>query len=262
MRALEVLGKVEVIAAEDTRHTRRLLDHFGIQTRLLAVHQHNEQSAANGLVALLEQGQRIALVTDAGTPAVSDPGARVVARVQEAGFPVIPVPGPSAVITALSASGLADGRFLFVGFLAPKTAARCAELEALAAVDAALVFYEAPHRVRECVDDLLRCLGAQRELVVARELTKCHEQIARLPLAEAGAWFDSDPNRVRGEFVLIVSAPPAEDGLPPAALKLLRSLLEELSVSKAAKLAADISGLPKKRFYDQALAWESDAPQA
>lgn len=263
MRALTVLGKVEVIAAEDTRHTRRLLDHYGIRTRLLAVHEHNENAAADGLVALLEQGQRIALVTDAGTPAVSDPGARVVARVQQAGFPVIPVPGPSAVITALSASGLADGRFLFVGFLSPKSTARCAELEALAGLEAALVFYEAPHRVQECVDDLIRTFGNGRELVVARELTKRFEQIVRMPLAAAPAWLAADSDRLRGEFVLIVSAPPtAPEGLPPEALKLLRCLLTELSVSKAAKLAAEITGLQKKRFYEQALVWENAPPSA
>lgn len=253
MRALAVLGKVDAIAAEDTRHTRRLLDHHGIRTRLLAVHQHNEQAAADGLVALLAQGQHIALVTDAGTPAVSDPGARVVARVQQAGYPVIPLPGPSAVTTALSASGLVEGRFLFVGFLPPKSAARRTELEALAATPAALVFYEAPHRVVECVADLAAVLGAQRELVVARELTKLHEQIARMPLAEAGDWFAADADRCRGEFVLIVSPPPLAEGLSADAERTLRLLLPEVPLKTAARLAAELTGANKNALYQRAL---------
>ncbi|WP_183636675.1 16S rRNA (cytidine(1402)-2'-O)-methyltransferase [Niveibacterium umoris] len=253
MRALAVLGKVDAIAAEDTRHTRRLLDHHGIRTRLLAVHQHNEQAAADGLVGLLEQGQHIALVTDAGTPAVSDPGAKVVARVQAAGFPVVPIPGPSAVTAALSASGLVEGRFLFIGFLPPKSAARRTELESLATTPAALVFYEAPHRVIECVADLADVLGAGRELVVARELTKLHEQIARMPLQEAGTWFAADADRCRGEFVLIVSPPPVEQGLPPEAERALRLLLTEVPLKTAAKLAAQLTGANKNALYERAL---------
>lgn len=254
MRAVAVLGKVDAIAAEDTRHTRRLLDHFGIRTRLLAVHQHNEQAAADGLVGLLEQGQQIALVTDAGTPAVSDPGARVVARVQAAGYQVVPVPGPSAVTAALSASGLVEGRFLFVGFLPPKSAARRAELEALAGTPAALVFYEAPHRVVECVADLAATLGGARELVVARELTKMHEQIARMPLADAAAWFAADSDRCRGEFVLIVAPPVACEGLPADAERTLRLLLDEMPLKTAAKLAAQLTGANKNALYERALA--------
>lgn len=254
MRALAVLGKVDAIAAEDTRHTRRLLDHFGLRTRLLAVHQHNEQAAADGLVGLLEQGQHIALVTDAGTPAVSDPGARVVARVQAAGYPVVPVPGPSAVTTALSASGLVEGRFLFVGFLPPKSAARRVELEALAAIPAALVFYEAPHRVVECVADIAATLGGARELVIARELTKMHEQIARIPLADAAAWFAADSDRCRGEFVLIVAPPLVSEGLPAEAERTLRLLLGEMPLKTAAKLAAQLTGANKNALYERALA--------
>ncbi|WP_417068359.1 16S rRNA (cytidine(1402)-2'-O)-methyltransferase [Niveibacterium terrae] len=259
LRALGVLGKVDAIAAEDTRHTRGLLEHYGISTRLMAVHQHNEQAAADGLVALLEQGQHIALVTDAGTPAVSDPGAKVVARVQAAGFPVVPVPGPSAVITALSASGCTDDRFMFVGFLPSRPAARRAELERLAAVASALVFYEAPHRISECVADMAELLGAGRELTVARELTKLYEEIARIPLAEAAAWFAADPNRVRGEFVLIVSAPPQEVDIPLAARRLLELLLEELPVSRAARIAAEATGVAKKKLYELGLELKPEA---
>jgi len=259
MRGLAVLGKVDAIAAEDTRHSRRLLDHFGIRTRLLAVHQHNEQAAADGLVGLLAQGQHIALITDAGTPAVSDPGARVVARVQDAGYPVVPIPGPSAVTAALSASGLVEGRFMFVGFLPPKSSARRVELESLAGIPAALVFYEAPHRVVECVADIAATLGDVRELVVARELTKMHEQIARMPLADAAAWFAADSDRCRGEFVLIVAPPIASEGLPPEAERILRMLLAELPLKTAAKLAAQLSGANKNALYERALVLKDEA---
>jgi 16S rRNA (cytidine1402-2'-O)-methyltransferase len=253
LRALAILGKVDAIAAEDTRHSKRLLDYHGISTRLLAVHQHNENAAADGLVALLQQGQHIALITDAGTPAVSDPGARVVARVRAAGFPVAPIPGPSALIAALSVSGLVEGRFLFVGFLPAKRNARCAELGRLAGLDAALVFYEAPHRVAECVADLVQVLGGARELVVARELTKLHEQIAKMPLGEALEWFAQDANRMRGEFVLIVSPPVEKHGLTPEADRLLRQLLAEMPLSKAVKIVSETIELPKKMIYDYAL---------
>lgn len=253
LRALVLLERVDAVAAEDTRHTRRLLDHYGIQTRLLAVHQHNENAAAQGLIGLLEQGSHVALVTDAGTPAVSDPGARVVARVQEAGHPVVPLPGPSAVTTALSASGLVQDRFLFIGFLPPKSTARRKELEKVAEIEAALVFYEAPHRILECVEDLVAVFGGARELVVARELTKLFEQIARMPLADAAAWFAADSDRQRGEFVLIVGAPVAAQGVSAEAGRLLRALMEELPLSKAARIVADLTNLPKKQIYDYAL---------
>ena len=253
LRALALLPNVDAIAAEDTRHTKRLLDHYGISARLLAVHQHNENAAADGLVALLEQGQHVALVTDAGTPAVSDPGARVVARVQAAGFPVVPVPGASAVTTAMSASGLVEGRFFFVGFLPVKRNARRSELETVAGIAAALVFYEAPHRVVECVEDLLAVLGGERELVVARELTKLHEQIARMRLADAPAWFAADANRQRGEFVLVVSAAQEESGITREADKLLRLLVAEMPTSRAVKIVCEMTDLPKKLVYDYAL---------
>jgi len=195
----------------------------------------------------------VALVTDAGTPAVSDPGARVVARVQEAGHPVVPLPGPSAVTTALSASGLVQDRFLFIGFLPPKSTARRKELEKVAEIEAALVFYEAPHRILECVEDLVAVFGGARELVVARELTKLFEQIARMPLADAAAWFAADSDRQRGEFVLIVGAPVAAQGVSAEAGRLLRALMEELPLSKAARIVADLTNLPKKQIYDYAL---------
>jgi 16S rRNA (cytidine1402-2'-O)-methyltransferase len=253
-RALAVLQAVDVIAAEDTRHSGRLLDALGIRTRLIALHEHNEQSAADQLVRLLTEGRQVALITDAGTPAISDPGARAVARVQGAGFAVVPIPGPSAVIAALSASGLADPHFHFHGFLPVKTAARRAALESLRELPAALVFYEAPHRIVECVSDLAAVLQPVRQLVIARELTKLFEQIVRLPLAEAAAWLAADSNRQRGEFVLIASAPPAHVGLSGEAERVLRLLLAELPVKSAARLASEITGASKNLLYERALA--------
>ncbi|MBL8446740.1 MAG: 16S rRNA (cytidine(1402)-2'-O)-methyltransferase, partial [Zoogloeaceae bacterium] len=188
LRARAVLAAVDVVAAEDTRHSQRLLDALGLRTRLVALHEHNEQAAATGLIRLLEAGQQVALITDAGTPAISDPGARAVARVQEAGIPVVPVPGPSAVAAALSASGLGDPHFYFHGFLPAKSAARRAALAGLKPMVATLVFYEAPHRITETVADLTAILEGGRQLVVARELTKLFEEIVRLPLADGPAW--------------------------------------------------------------------------
>ncbi|CAB1370253.1 putative methyltransferase [Denitratisoma oestradiolicum] len=253
LRALEILRTVDVVACEDTRHARRLLDHHGIKATTMAVHQHNEREAGAKLVERLRQGQSVALISDAGTPAVSDPGARAVAAVQAAGFPVVPLPGPNAAITALSASGLMDERFLFVGFLPAKSAARQAEIAALAGIPAALVFYEAPHRVTECVADLAALLEPSRELVVARELTKLFEQIVRLPLKEAVVWFAADDNRQRGEFVLIVSAPPPREGLDPGTERILKLLLDDLPVKQAARLAAEITGAAKNALYQRAL---------
>ena len=254
LRALAVLQAVDAVAAEDTRHSQRLLDAFGIKTRLMALHEHNEQAAAGQIIRMLEAGQHVALITDAGTPAVSDPGARAVARVQEAGFAVVPVPGACAAIAALSASGLADGHFHFHGFLPTKSAARCAQLESLRSVPATLVFYEAPHRIAETLDDIATTLEPARQIVVARELTKMFEQIVRMPLAEAPAWLAADPNRGRGEFVLLVSAAPPAEGLPPEAERVLGLLLAELPVKQAAKLAAAITGAAKNALYERALA--------
>lgn len=259
LRALAVLRGVEVIACEDTRHSQRLLDAFGITTRLVALHEHNEQAAAGLVIRMLEEGKRVALITDAGTPAVSDPGARAVARVQEAGFPVVPVPGACAAVAALSASGLADGHFHFHGFLPTKSAARRAALEALKGVPGTLVFYEAPHRIVETLDDLAATLEPTRQIVVARELTKMFEQIVRMPLAEAPAWLAADANRARGEFVLLVSAAPASEGLSPEAERVLGLLLAELPVKQAAKLAAAITGASKNALYERALEMKSQA---
>lgn len=258
LRAIDHLRTVDAIACEDTRHTRRLLDHYEIRAPLFALHEHNEAAAARKLIGLLEEGKSVALVADAGTPGISDPGARAVAAVRGAGYPVVPLPGANAAIAALSAAGLADPHFLFVGFLPAKPMARRQQIETLGAIPAALVFYEAPHRIVETVADLAELLEPQRTLVVARELTKLFEQIASMPLAEAPAWLAADPNRQRGEFVLLVSAaPPAPaDALPAEALRVLKLLLAELPLKQAVKLAAEICRMPKNALYDQALAWK------
>ena len=261
LRALDVLRSVDLVACEDTRHARHLLDHHDIRVPMLALHQHNENEAAAKLIHLLGEGRRIALISDAGTPGVSDPGARTVTAVRAAGFAVIPLPGANAAVTALSAAGLGDERFLFAGFLPAKVGARKTAIDGLAAVDAALVFYEAPHRVLETVADLAARLEPQREIVIARELTKLFEQIVRLPLGEAMAWLRAEANHQRGEFVLIVSGPPARDAaaLDAASERVLATLLADLPVKQAAKLAAQITGQPKNALYARALALKDDA---
>jgi 16S rRNA (cytidine1402-2'-O)-methyltransferase len=253
LRALETLRGVDLVACEDTRHARQLLDHHGIKAQTLALHQHNENEAAAKLVAQLGAGKRVALITDAGTPGVSDPGARAVAAVRAAGFKVVPIPGPNAAVTALSAAGLSDPHFLFVGFLPAKVGARRTAISDLATVAATLVFYEAPHRVRETVADLVELLDGARHIVFARELTKLFEQVAAMPLAEAPAWLAADANHERGEFVLLVSAPPPREGMDAESERVLAALLAELPVKQAAKLAAEITGQPKNALYARAL---------
>jgi 16S rRNA (cytidine1402-2'-O)-methyltransferase len=252
-RALGVLRGADAIACEDTRHTRKLLDHFGIRTETFSLHEHNEAAAAERLVRLLRDGRVVALVSDAGTPAVSDPGARAVAAVRAAGFAVIPVPGPNAAIAALSASGLTDPHFLFYGFLPAKEAARRKALAGLKPLPCALVFYEAPHRIADTVADLAAVLEPGRTLVIARELTKLFESIVSLPLAQAPAWLAADEDRRRGEFVLAVSAPPPAEGVPPEVERTLDLLLAELPLRQAVKLAAEISGASKNDLYELAL---------
>ena len=259
-RAIDTLKAVDVIAAEDTRVTRNLLGHFAIGTRMIAVHEHNERNAANGIVNLLQQGQCVALVTDAGTPAVSDPGAKVVAAVHEAGFRVIPIPGVSALIAALSASGEGEYGFSFCGFLPASAGERRRQLEALVAAPQALVFYESPHRVLESVEAMAAAFGTSRELVVCRELTKKFESIHRTPLAEAVAWLNADDNNRRGEFVLILSNPSTgaasgpESAQEQALERTLAILCAELPLKQAVALAVKLTGAKKNRVYDLALA--------
>lgn len=255
LRALDVLTSADTIAAEDTRNTSHLLTHFNISAnRLLAMHQHNERGAAEKIIALLQKGQTVALVTDAGTPAVSDPGAVLVAAVLAAWFRVIPIPGASAAIAALSASGLTAPHFLFYGFLPNKSGARRTVLGALIEHPYTLVFYEAPHRILESVADLQAVFGDDREVVLAREVTKLFESIHRCKLGEAMAWLNSDANNQRGEFVLLVEAAQTKpDGLAREAEKTLVLLLEELPLKQAVQLAVKITGGNKNELYQRAL---------
>lgn len=257
-RAVAVLAAVTAVAAEDTRHSQRLLDAYGIRTRTLALHEHNEQSAAGEVLRLLQEGGSVALISDAGTPGVSDPGTRTVARVRAAGFAVVAVPGPCAAVAALSISGLGERGFRFVGFLPPKPAARRAAIEALRDDPDALVFYEAPHRVLACVQDLASLLEPGRRLLIARELTKLHEQSVLLPLEEAAGWLAADSNRQRGEFVLVLEGAAPRTGLGVEAERVLALLLAELPTKVAARLAAEITGAPKNALYARALALKAD----
>lgn len=262
LRALDVLRSVSVVAAEDTRHTRHLLDHYGIGVRLVAVHEHNERAAAEKVIGWLRAGQSVALVTDAGTPAISDPGAGLVHDVRVAGCPVVPIPGPSAVVTALSAAGIESTAFLFRGFLPVKSEARRAAIEALARLDLPVLFYEAPHRVKETTADLAAVLGPARRMTLARELTKVFESIHECTLGEAMQWLEDDANRARGEFVLILHAAPqgdAADAQARESLRVLEVLMRELPVSQAAKLAAQITGARRNDLYDTALRLKQEA---
>jgi len=259
LRALAVLQSVDLIAAEDTRVTRRLLQHFAIGTRSMSLHEHNVARVAARVMALLRQGKSVALVSDAGTPAISDPGALLVRRVREDGARVVPVPGPSALTAALSVAGLQDGQFLFLGFLPAQQAARRRELEAVRGLPFALVLYEAPHRVRETVSDLAEIFAAQRALVIGRELTKLFETVHRCALGEALVWLDADPNRLRGEFVLIVEgAAVAGDALAEAGERVLGILLAELPLKQAVQLATQITGAKRNALYQRALGLKSN----
>jgi 16S rRNA (cytidine1402-2'-O)-methyltransferase len=256
LRALDVLGTADVIAAEDTRVTTVLLRHYGIATHPVSLHEHNEARRAAHIESLLRAGKSVALVSDAGTPAVSDPGARLVAAIRSAGLPVVPVPGANAAIAAISAAGLLALRFAFLGFLPTTPKARRALLASVARLPLALVIYEAPHRVSRTVVDLSEALGGERMIVVAREITKKFEAITHLPLADMAAWLDADSNRKRGEFVLIVDAP-ADDlrdetaVLPLDVDRLLRALAEELPPTRAARVAAAASGIPRDTLYEK-----------
>ncbi len=257
LRALEVLKSVAVVAAEDTRITGRLLAHYGISKRLIPVHEHNEKRAVGQVLALLAAGQSLALVSDAGTPAISDPGALLVAAVRSAGFPVTPIPGPNAAITALSAAGYPAPHFLFYGFLPERATARRKALAALARMQYTLVFYEAPHRIEACINDLSAACGGGRRIVIAREMTKLFETLHACSLAEAKTWLASDPNRRKGEFVLIVDgADGATDPDTGAAPRALAILLEELPLKQAVRLAAKIAGGRKNELYRTALAMQ------
>ncbi|MBV4368113.1 16S rRNA (cytidine(1402)-2'-O)-methyltransferase [Erwinia sp. BNK-24-b] len=253
-RALAVLSGVDLIAAEDTRHTGLLLQHFAINARLFALHDHNEQQKAETLLAKLRDGQSIALVSDAGTPLINDPGYHLVRLCREAGVNVVPLPGACAAITALSAAGLPSDRFCYEGFLPAKSKGRCDTLRALEQESRTMIFYESTHRLLESLQDMVTVWGTERYVVLAREITKTWESIYGAPVGELLAWVKEDENRRKGEMVLIVEGYHAqEDALPPEALRTLALLQKELPLKKAAGLTAEIHGVKKNALYKYAL---------
>jgi 16S rRNA (cytidine1402-2'-O)-methyltransferase len=246
VRALHILGMVDAVACEDTRNTGNLLTRFGLSRPMIAAHQHNEREVADKIINRLLAGERIALV--------SDPGARIVDAVRAAGLRVVPVPGASAAVTALSASGLVNDQFYFVGFLPAKAKQRETALQQLLTVSATMVFYEAPHRILDCVEALAAVFQPQRQVVFARELTKLFEEIHRCPLADALAWVKADPHREKGEYVVLLEgAESGGDAEAAEAERILNILLAECSVKQAANLTAQITGRKKNALYDRAL---------
>ena len=254
-RALEVLRTVPLIAAEDTRHSKKLLAHYGIGTRLLAVHEHNERDITGSLLRHLANGEDVALVSDAGTPLISDPGFYLVRAAREANMRVVPVPGASALVTALSVAGLPSDRFLFEGFLPSRQAARRQRLQALAAVTVTLVVYESSHRICASLRDMVECFGGDREATVARELTKTFETLLHGTLDELLQRVEADTNQQKGEFVVLVhgAAPRERSAVDADSLRMLEVLMAELPLKQAAGLAAKISGLSKNVLYEEGL---------
>ena len=254
-RALQVLKDVRLIAAEDTRHSARLMQHFGIDTPMTACHDHNERDKGERLVERLLAGDDVALISDAGTPLISDPGYHLVRQAREAGVRVSPVPGACALIAALSAAGMPSDRFAFEGFLPAKAHGRRQRLQALAAEDRTWMVYEAPHRLLECLQDMQQVLGDERRVLLARELTKTFETLRAAPLAELVKWVAGDSDQQRGECVLVVEGAPAPqaDEVGDEALRVLDLLLAELPLKRAAKLASEITGGRKNLLYQIAL---------
>ena len=256
LRALDVLKGVDCIAAEDTRVSSTLLRRYGIQAKLVPLHEHNEREQAARLVSMLAEGQSVALISDAGTPGLSDPGSIAVATARAAGYAVVPIPGPSAVAALMSVVGWQSSSFQFVGFLPVKGGARRAALQLLSVQRAALVFYEAPHRIVETIDDLVTVLGAARRVTLGRELTKRFESIHETTLGALREWVGADTDRQRGEFALVVEgvAERTDTTLDDDDHRMLDRLLLELPASRAARVAADISGKPRDAYYRRALA--------
>lgn len=256
-RASNVLAKVDVIAAEDTRHSGRLLQHLGLQKRLIALHDHNEKIRTGSLLDELAAGRSVALVSDAGTPLISDPGYVLVREARKRGFVVSPIPGPCALVTALSAAGLPTNRFLFVGFLPAKRSGRRATLEELHKESATLVFYESPHRILDAMRDIAGVLGETRDIVLGRELTKTFETFYSGEVSQVLAALESDPHGTKGEFVVMVhGARVAGDDEGAEAVdvdRLLGLLLAELPVKKVARMAAELTGRSKNELYQRAL---------
>lgn len=261
-RVSATLSRVDVVAAEDTRHSGRLLQYLGLQKRLIALHDHNERDRAGSLLDELESGRSVALISDAGTPLISDPGYVLVREARNRGLTVTPIPGPCALVTALSAAGLPTDRFLFVGFLPAKRTGRRAALEQLRQESATLVFYESPHRILNAVGDIAAVLGEGREIVLGRELTKTFETFYSGSVSEVLAALEADPHGAKGEFVVMIrGAEPIASSEAGGALDvdhLIRLLLPELPVKKVAKLASELSGRPKNELYQRALELKQD----
>jgi len=260
-RALTVLRNVALIAAEDTRHSARLMQHFGIGTPLAACHEHNEREQGGRFLTRLLAGEDVALISDAGTPLISDPGYHLVRQARAAGIAVVPVPGACALIAALSAAGLPSDRFIFEGFLPAKAAGRRARLEQVKEEPRTLIFYEAPHRILECLQDMQAVFGDERPALLARELTKTFETLKGMPLAELAAWVAADSNQQRGECVVLVAgwqAPEGEEAVSAEAMRVLNLLLAEMPLKRAAALAAEITGVRKNVLYQVALEQQKD----
>ncbi|MCP5017755.1 MAG: 16S rRNA (cytidine(1402)-2'-O)-methyltransferase [Ketobacter sp.] len=257
LRAIEVLKQVDVIAAEDTRHSKKLLDHYGIDTRLMAVHDHNEQDRIEVLMQLLQDGKSVALISDAGTPLISDPGFRIVRAMQKVGLGVVSIPGPCAAVAALSIAGLPTDRFLFVGFLPPKQQARRSALEKVLTESATLVFYESPKRIADCVADVIEVMGAERVISVAKEITKAFETVKTGAAAEVLDWLLEDDHHRRGEFVLLVQGAETEalgdTVVEPSALRAVQLANEYMPMKKACALVSGLTGVPKNALYEAAL---------
>ncbi|HYA19370.1 MAG TPA: 16S rRNA (cytidine(1402)-2'-O)-methyltransferase [Burkholderiales bacterium] len=253
LRALEVLKQVDVVAAEDTRVTSRLLRHFQIPATTMVLREHTEKRIAEKIVALLQQGKSVALVSDAGTPGISDPGAIAVSRVRQAGYRVVPVPGANAAVSALSVSGTQALHFLYYGFLPSKASARRRELENLKSLPFLLIFYEAPHRILESIADMQAVFGGERGVTIARELTKLFEDIYSGTLDTSLEWLGQDKDRQKGEFVVLVSGAGARNATLNDVTRLLTILLHELPLKQAVKLASQISGANRKTLYAAAL---------
>ena len=256
-RALDTFAQVDLIAAEDTRHSGLLLSHYGIKKPFFALHDHNEQEKAHILVEKLKQGSYIALISDAGTPLISDPGFHLVRQCREAGIRVVPLPGACAAITALCASGIASDRFCFEGFLPAKSKARKDKLENIAEEDRTLIFYESTHRILDTLEDMQSMLGEERYIVLAREITKTWETITGNTIKNLREWLLEDPNRTKGEMVLIVEGKPKSDNneeISPQAVKALELITEELPLKKAAAIVAELYGYKKNALYQLGLA--------
>lgn len=256
-RALDTFAQVDLIAAEDTRHSGLLLSHYGIKKPFFALHDHNEQEKAHILVEKLKQGSNIALISDAGTPLISDPGFHLVRQCREASIRVVPLPGACAAITALCASGIASDRFCFEGFLPAKSKARKDKLENIAEEDRTLIFYESTHRILDTLEDMQSVLGEERYIVLAREITKTWETITGNTIKNLREWLLEDPNRTKGEMVLIVEGKPKSDNndeISPQAVKALELIAEELPLKKAAAIVAELYGYKKNALYQFGLA--------